>query len=109
MYACSVSKEAWVSDLVVSNSEGGWSWNLLFHHGSQDWQTTTVYSFFKLIYSSMPRSEGDDKLVWRLTTSSVFDVRFFISNYLVLPLMPFLGSVYGILRCLNECISSYGQ
>ena len=33
MYNCSVSKEAWVSDLVVSNSEEGRSWNLLFRHG----------------------------------------------------------------------------
>ena len=33
MYACSVSKEAWISDLVVSNLEGGRSWNLLFRHG----------------------------------------------------------------------------
>ena len=37
MYDCSISKEAWVSDLVVSNSEGGRSWNLLFRHGPQDW------------------------------------------------------------------------
>ena len=34
---------------------------------------------------------------------------FFISYHLVLPLMPFLGSVYGVLRCLNGCLSSYGQ
>ena len=33
----------------------------------------------------------------------------FINYYLVLPLMPFLGSVYGVLRCLNECLSSCGQ
>ena len=39
--------------------------------------STIVYSFFELIYSSMPRGEGDDQLVWRLTTSSVFDVRSF--------------------------------
>ena len=77
MYDCSVPKEAWVSDLVVSNSEGGRSWNLLFRHGPQDWQATTVYSFFEFIYSSMPRGEGDDQLVWRLTTSSVFDVHSF--------------------------------
>ena len=37
MYDCPVSKEAWVSDLVVSTSEGGRSWNVLFRHGSQDW------------------------------------------------------------------------
>ena len=77
MYDCSVSKEAWVSDLVVSNSGGGRSWNLFFRHGPQDWQATIVYSFFEFIYSSMPRGEGDDQLVWRLTTSGVFDVRSF--------------------------------
>ena len=37
----------------------------------------TVYSFFEFIYSSMPWGEGDDQLVWRLTTSGVFDVRSF--------------------------------
>uniref|UniRef100_A0A7N2MUR8 Reverse transcriptase zinc-binding domain-containing protein n=1 Tax=Quercus lobata TaxID=97700 RepID=A0A7N2MUR8_QUELO len=66
--------EAWVSDLVVSISKRGRSWNLLFRHGPQDWEAATVYSFFKFIYSSMPRGEGDDHLVWRLTTSGVFDV-----------------------------------
>ena len=77
MIACSLSKEAWVFDLVVSISKGGRSWNLLFGHGPQDWEATTVYSFFELIYSFMPRGEGDDHLVWRLTTSGVFDVRSF--------------------------------
>jgi len=32
----------------------------------------------------------------------------FISYYLVLTLMLFLGSVFGVLRCLNGCLSSYG-
>ena len=77
MFACSLSKEAWVSDLVISNSEGSRSWNFLFRHGPQDWEADTVYSFFELIYSSMPRGEGDDHLVWRLTTFGVFDVRSF--------------------------------
>ena len=37
MFACSLSKEAWVSDLVISTSKGGRrSFNLLFHHGPQD-------------------------------------------------------------------------
>ena len=49
----------------------------MFRHGPQDWQATTVYSFFEFIYSSMSRGEGDDKLVWRLTTSSFFAVCYF--------------------------------
>ena len=77
MYACSLSKEAWVSNLVVSTSKGSRSWNLLFHHGPQDWEAATVYSFFEFIYSSMPRGEGDDQLLWRFTTSGVFDAHSF--------------------------------
>ena len=78
MFACSLSKEAWVSDLVVSTSKGGSrSWNLLFRHGPQDWEADTIHSFFELIYTSMSRGEGDDHLVWRLTMSGVFDVRSF--------------------------------
>ena len=34
---------------------------------------------------------------------------FFISYYLVLTLMNFLGSAFGVQRCLNGCLSSYGQ
>uniref|UniRef100_A0A7N2LSZ3 N-acetyl-D-glucosamine kinase n=1 Tax=Quercus lobata TaxID=97700 RepID=A0A7N2LSZ3_QUELO len=57
--------------------EGSRSWNLLFRHGPQDWEAATVYSFFEFIYSSMPRGEGDDQLLWRFTTSGVFDVHSF--------------------------------
>ena len=50
MFACSLSKEAWVSDLVISTSkEGRRSFNLLFCHGPQDWEAATIYSFFELI------------------------------------------------------------
>lgn len=38
-----------------------------------------------------------------------FTCTLFISYYLVLPLRHFLGSVYGVLKCLNGCLSSYGQ
>ena len=33
----------------------------------------------------------------------------FISCYLVLTLMIFLGRAFGVQRCLNGCLSSYGQ
>ena len=41
-----------------------------------------VCSFFELLYSSMSRGEGDDNLTWKLTKTSVFDVR---SYYKLLP------------------------
>ena len=36
-----------------------------------------VCSFSELLYSSMPRGEGDDNLIWKLTETDVFDVRFY--------------------------------
>ena len=41
------------------------------------WPFYLLYSFFELIYSSMPRGEEGDHLIWRLTMSGVFDVRYF--------------------------------
>ena len=64
MFACSLFEEAWVSNLVVSTLGGGSrSWNLLFYHDPQDWEANTIYSFFELIHSSIPRGEEDDHLV----------------------------------------------
>ena len=57
----------------------------------------------------MPRGEGDDTLTRKLTKKGVFDVR---SYYKLLfgPLNEvFLGSVFGVQRCLNRCLSFYGQ
>ena len=49
-----------------------------------DWELEGVCSFFELLYSYMPRGEGDDRLSWKLTRIGVFDVHsyyyFLISN-----------------------------
>ena len=75
LFACSQSKEAWISNLIVSNSKGGSrSWNLQFPWASQDWELDTVCSFIEFLYSSMPRGEGVDNLTWKLTKTEVFDV-----------------------------------
>ena len=33
-----------------------------------------MYTFFELLYSKLPRGEGDDHLTWKLTRSGVYDV-----------------------------------
>ena len=49
-----------------------------------DWELEGVCSYFELLYSYMPRGEGDDRLSWKLTRIGVFDVHsyyfFLISN-----------------------------
>uniref|UniRef100_A0A7N2QZ21 Reverse transcriptase zinc-binding domain-containing protein n=1 Tax=Quercus lobata TaxID=97700 RepID=A0A7N2QZ21_QUELO len=77
-YAYSRSKEAWISDLIVSTSEGGErSWNLQFRRAPYDWELEAIGSLFELLYSCMPRGGGEDKLSWKLTPNDVFDVRSF--------------------------------
>ena len=81
MFACSLSKEEWISNLVISASEGERSWNLQFRRAFHDWELEGLCSLFEILYSNMLRGEGDDNLTWKLTRSGVFDVR---SYYLFL-------------------------
>ena len=76
LFACSVSKGAWIFDLVVSHLEGGnRSWNLQFHRAFHERGVERACSLLKHLYSSMTRGERDDTLTWKLNRSSVFDVR----------------------------------
>ena len=57
----------------------------------------------------MPRGEGDDNLTWKLSQTSVFDVR---SDYNLLPgplIDAFPWKCIWRQRCLNRCLSFYGQ
>ena len=72
--ACSWSR-AWIFYLIVFASKGGErSWNLQFRRVPHDWELAVVDSFFELLYSCIPRGEGEDKLSWKLTLNGVFDV-----------------------------------
>ena len=56
----------------------------------------------------IPMGEGYDNLTWKLTQTCVFDVHCYY-NLLSGPLIDvFLGSVFGVQRCLNRCLSFYG-
>ena len=76
LFACAVSKEAWISDLVISNLEGGSrSWNLQFRRAFHEKEVERAFSLLKHLYSNMPRGEGDKILTWKLNRFGVFDVR----------------------------------
>ena len=75
LFARAISKGAWISDLVVSNLEGGnRSWNLQFHRAFHERGVERACSLLKHLYSNMTRGERDDTLTWKLNRSSVFDV-----------------------------------
>ena len=70
------SKEAWISDLIVSASEeGSRSCNFHARRAPEDWEQENFCSFIEFLYSHMPRGEGDDTLTWKLTKKGVFNVR----------------------------------
>ena len=47
LFACVVDKEARISNMVDIALDGGdRSWNLLFRHEFQDWETARFYAFF---------------------------------------------------------------
>ena len=72
--AYSQSKEAWIFYLIVFATKGGErSWNLQFRRVPRDWELEAIDSFFELLYSCMPRGEGEDKLSWKLTLNGVLD------------------------------------
>ena len=81
MFAYSLSKEAWVSDLVISTYlllkevEGvGIYFSIMVLRIRRQ---TLFILFLSLFIPSMPRGEGDDHLVWRLTKFGVFDLHSF--------------------------------
>ena len=109
LFTRSLSKEAWISDLIISASEGGSRcWNIQFCQAPEDWEQENVCSFFDFMYSSMPRGEGDDTSTWKLTKTGCLICALTIIC-LVLSLRFFLGSEFGVQRCLNGCLSFYGQ
>ena len=66
-------------------------------------------SFIEFLYSSIPRSEGDDTLTWKFTKTGCLMFALTISCCLALSLRFFLGSVFGVQRCLNGYLSFYGR
>ena len=67
-----------------------------------------MFAFYEHVYSKMPRGEGIDSLIWKLIRMVFLMCILSIIPYLLL--LPFLsiGSVFGVLRYLVECLSFYG-
>ena len=43
-----------------------------------DWELESVGSFLDLLYSNIPRTEGCDRVKWKLKESNEFIVRFYL-------------------------------
>ena len=85
-----MGKEASIFELITISSNGGSrSWNIQFHRALDDWEEERVFAFYEHVYFKMPRGEGIDNLIWKLTPNGVFDVRSFYNSLSTPPTFPF--------------------
>ena len=76
LFAHIFSKEAWISDLVVSNLEGGnRSWNLYFCRAFHEREVERACSLRKHLTPICQGAREMITLTWKLNHSGVFDVR----------------------------------
>ena len=64
-------------------------WNLQFRRPPQDWEQEALDRFMGLVYSSTVWGFGPDKVCWKPTRSSVFEVRGFYCSFYPLTLVSF--------------------
>ena len=74
--------------ITISSNGGSRSWNIQFHKAPDDWEEERVFAFYEHVYSKMPRGEGIDSLIWKLTSNGVFDVRSFYNSLSTPPTFP---------------------
>ena len=84
-------------DLVVSHTlEEGWSWDIRFQRGFNDWELELVGTFFHTLESLCPPIEDGDKMRWCLGSKGEFDIKSFYGALRDLVLLLFLGRVFGV-------------
>jgi hypothetical protein len=57
---------------------GAVHWEMDFIRLTQDWEMVSVSRFLDLLYSSLIKGQGEDKICWKQASSKFFQVRFFI-------------------------------
>ena len=85
------------------------SYYLHFRWAFQDWELENVFFFFWASLFLYAEAWGDDNLTWSWLRLVYLMCALTISCCLVLSLMSFLGSAFGVQRCLTKCLSFYGQ
>lgn len=109
LFSRALGKDVWISELITITSDIGSSWNIQFHWAPDDWEVEEVDAFYEHIYSKMRKDVGVDSLFWKLPRMVfLMCARFIIPFLLLLPFLS-LGSVFGVLRYLEEFLSFYGS
>jgi hypothetical protein len=82
------NKEALVRD-HIRYQNGGVFWDLNFTRHAQDWELEAVFSFMELLYSSLAKGHGEDRMCWRGHLKDGFQVKSYYN--LLLPFAGHLG------------------
>ena len=109
LFSRAMGKEASIFELITISSNGGSrSWNIQFLKALDEWEEERVFSFYEHVYSKCLGVRelivcfgSQPRMVFLMCTLSII---------LYLLLLPFLslGSIFGVLRYLEECLSFYG-
>ena len=62
-------------------------WEVNFTRATQDWELESISTFFALLYSAKELGRGEDKMCWRIGSTTDFEVHFYYQA-----LVPSIGS-----------------
>jgi hypothetical protein len=86
LYCIARDKEAFVAaHLQLRNNSIHWEVN--FTRAAQDWELESISTFFDLLYSAKELGRGEDKMCWRIGSTTDFEVRLYYQA-----LVPSIGS-----------------
>ena len=86
LYCIARDKEAFVAaHLQLRNSSIHWEVN--FTRAAQDWELESISTFFDLLYSAKVLGRGEDKMCWRIGSTTKFEVCLYYQA-----LVPSIGS-----------------
>jgi hypothetical protein len=88
LYCIACDKEAFVAaHLQLRNNSIHWEVN--FTRATQDWESESISTFFDLLYSTKELGRGEDKMCWRIGSTTNFEVRLYYQA-----LVPSIGSFH---------------
>ena len=75
------SKNAWISDLIISSSEGGGrSWSIHFYRAFHNCVLGGSVYFLWVSLFQMPSGKSDNNLTWQLSRNGFFDVHSYYNS-----------------------------
>ena len=109
LYGISIDKEAFVeASLSRQGAEDRRIWDVRFIREFNNWEMDEGLHFLRILGANTPSMDVGDRLRWMLKPKGILTSDCIITNCWILPMLSFLGKVYGELRSLDVFLSSFG-